>query len=747
MSGMHTIGEPESSGDDSVSLTSTVESHGEGKEYEVDCILAEWVENGKTSYLTRWTGYPEVMSTWQDVDSFIEGGDVFKSWQEKQMRVRRGYEKAFDIDAWEMRRDKEIEKTRARKERRARKKSQLNRHLNSLPSDSEEKERETPHSTSKEHTTKIIAAESSSSEDDSVPLAVRRKTEGKATRDPWTTEERQAFLKGLQVAKGPYWHEILARYGRRGSINQLLCKKSRNDLQNQLDALRKQFTDVGREPPEYMSLPKPQPITEAPTKGPRLEDSDSNDSGSSDDSMLIDITRKQAAKENVHVGKFDEARKERSTPTQGASKLLKTDSGAKPSRPNITKKESFPPVQLSSVPRNGKPGGSSHTPKGISFDVVNKASQGERPRPEIMQRPDTITMPTKRPYMGTARVVGPKKITDETNIPKRSRTGVVSNGPARLSTTQPKQQTSKQSTKPSGSGVDVTANWGTAAEPKIKRAATLLTRNTADSPKPTGKPFSLSVRNVVLKGRKKEPAPNLKGVILLDPKTGKPPKSLLAPPESLSDTTNQLQGSTATDTEGPHTEQPGDISATHNQSLFVDNDEFANEPREDTFGDPNHSGLETATHASTSGTKILLNVPLGPPADIEKSARSLLSPSSESAPNISPAPTLSTTDNAALPVETHLPADDMTVTLMNNPTLQEKRGVRDRNAVAIWGNIKIGPDLTDLGRMQLHGFSWDIKKLFLTNKNPHNPQDMGFNFKTLCTVFEYQNYMIDVSCA
>lgn len=207
------IDESASIGDDSVPTTSTVESDEEGKEYEVECILAEWTEkNQETAYLTKWTGYPELRCTWQLMNTFNDieegGGDVFKEWNEKKMRVSRGYEQAFDIDAWEDREKEEKEKTKLRRQRRARKKARLNRDANLLPSDSEDE----GENTSQQYFTKPVAPISSNSspEDDDIGSLPQETAEFRDPEALWSDEEQQVFIRALQDAGGPYWNDIFA---------------------------------------------------------------------------------------------------------------------------------------------------------------------------------------------------------------------------------------------------------------------------------------------------------------------------------------------------------------------------------------------------------------------------------------------------------------------------------------------------------------------------------------------------------
>ena len=55
------------------------------------------------------------------------------------------------------------------------------------------------------------------------------KPDSPSQRRPWTQEEESALMTGLDQVKGPHWSQILAMYGRGGSINESL--KDRNQVQ------------------------------------------------------------------------------------------------------------------------------------------------------------------------------------------------------------------------------------------------------------------------------------------------------------------------------------------------------------------------------------------------------------------------------------------------------------------------------------------------------------------------------------
>lgn len=786
MADMDDIGEPESSEADSVSLTSTRESDGDGKEYEVDRILAENTEDGVTAYLTQWTGYPETRATWQLINTFVEIGDVFKSWKEKKMRISRGYEKAFDVNAWEIRQKQEIQEAKRRRERRARKKARLNRQIDSLSSDPEDKE-ETRHEEKSDKRMKNLVARASSepsSEDDDSRFPTRRTLDDTVPRASWTSEEQQTFMKGLQEVKGPYWNDILALYGHRGSINRLLKEKSRRDMQLQLEALRNEFTKAGRDPPDYMSLPKPQPANEAPERsiptGRRHsrvkshDESDSNDSGTSSDSMLAEIREKNTVKGTLEIRHPDEVRKEEMVPTKGSSKPSRNKSTSGSSRSKAFKKEHYPSIELSNISKVAPKAASSHpgiperdllSSSRIS-SVVKKGSLGKQFHPRSIKRPGKRAEPSREPYTGTARATTLKTTTNEPVVPHRSLAGVVGSGPVQLPTSKPKPQASGPPPQSRISGIDVTANWGTVTEPKTRKAVAIPTANAATGSNPRAKLFNLSVRNVVLKGRKKEPAPNLAGVVLLDPKTGRPPKPLPASPAVTPNKTpfQKFQEELAAkESEERQAKESKKHVVNESDSLFVGISELATEAGNDEQVKDVSAGIVKISSPDASSSPVVerlvkTSTPRSPspPQPTRKRSQDTGLP-----PNIPTGPRAGTAESvppllkvdamddvvSSLKQAQHL-ASSLPLTLMGDPTPQERRELWGKagNDV-VYGNIMIGPTLEDLGRMKLLGFGWYVKKLLLANKNRNNPKDMGLDFKDICTAVEYQSYMHGVSCS
>lgn len=255
--------------DDSISLTSTVSST-KTERYEVECILAEQNSKGFMEYLTAWSGYPENCYSWEPRDCFFED-EVFSDWTRTKMRVTKGLEKPFDVNAWK-RRCKAIEReTRLRRERRQDKKLRLSNRgqLTSAPgevdanveSSSSEPaprrsdkriKRRSVHQDSPPSSSISEPSPTPTSEDSDKPLTSRQGPETFTPKSKWTQGETIALEEGLRTLKGPRWRDLLGLYGRNGTISQVLKDKMPSDLYDKAKSVRQEFVDSGREPPEYL---------------------------------------------------------------------------------------------------------------------------------------------------------------------------------------------------------------------------------------------------------------------------------------------------------------------------------------------------------------------------------------------------------------------------------------------------------------------------------------------------------------
>ena len=119
----HHSGHSESSDDDSISVTSTIQSEPQ-EVYPLDSILAERVEDGATQYLVKWEGYPLERCTWEAEDNF-QNDATLPEWKLTRERIKAGLEKPFDVESLEQLIEDNVVATERRKARREEKRRRL----------------------------------------------------------------------------------------------------------------------------------------------------------------------------------------------------------------------------------------------------------------------------------------------------------------------------------------------------------------------------------------------------------------------------------------------------------------------------------------------------------------------------------------------------------------------------------------------------------------------------------------------
>jgi hypothetical protein len=72
------------------------------------------------------------------------------------------------------------------------------------------------------------------------------------TRQPWTKPEEDALLTGLGRVSGPHWSQILALYGRGGSVSEVLKDRNQVQLKDKARNLKLWYLKTGREVPECL---------------------------------------------------------------------------------------------------------------------------------------------------------------------------------------------------------------------------------------------------------------------------------------------------------------------------------------------------------------------------------------------------------------------------------------------------------------------------------------------------------------
>lgn len=68
-------------------------------------------------------------------------------------------------------------------------------------------------------------------------------------RQPWTKPEEDALLSGLDRVNGPHWSQILALYGRGGSVSEVLKDRNQVQLKDKARNLKLWYLKTGKEVP------------------------------------------------------------------------------------------------------------------------------------------------------------------------------------------------------------------------------------------------------------------------------------------------------------------------------------------------------------------------------------------------------------------------------------------------------------------------------------------------------------------
>jgi hypothetical protein len=90
-------------------------------------------------------------------------------------------------------------------------------------------------------------------------------------RRPWSTEEENALMAGLDQVKGPHWSQILALYGAKGQINEILKDRNQVQLKDKARNLKLFFLKSNIEVPYYLQCVTGELKTRAPSQAARKE--------------------------------------------------------------------------------------------------------------------------------------------------------------------------------------------------------------------------------------------------------------------------------------------------------------------------------------------------------------------------------------------------------------------------------------------------------------------------------------------
>lgn len=93
-------------------------------------------------------------------------------------------------------------------------------------------------------------------------------------RRPWSTEEENALMAGLDKVKGPHWSQILLLYGPKGSVSEILKDRNQVQLKDKARNLKLFFLKNNIEVPYYLQTVTGELKTRAPTQAARREAED-----------------------------------------------------------------------------------------------------------------------------------------------------------------------------------------------------------------------------------------------------------------------------------------------------------------------------------------------------------------------------------------------------------------------------------------------------------------------------------------
>ena len=104
-------------------------------------------------------------------------------------------------------------------------------------------------------------------------------------RRPWTTEEENSLMSGLDRVKGPHWSQILAMYGPGGTLNESLKDRNQVQLKDKARNLKLFFLKSGIEVPYYLQFVTGELKTRAP-QAARMEARSKRESVNNDAAKL-----------------------------------------------------------------------------------------------------------------------------------------------------------------------------------------------------------------------------------------------------------------------------------------------------------------------------------------------------------------------------------------------------------------------------------------------------------------------------
>ncbi|RDL37309.1 uncharacterized protein BP5553_04742 [Venustampulla echinocandica] len=90
-------------------------------------------------------------------------------------------------------------------------------------------------------------------------------------RRPWSTDEENALMAGLDQVKGPHWSQILNLYGPKGTVSEILKDRNQVQLKDKARNLKLFFLKSNIEVPYYLQSVTGELKTRAPSQAARKE--------------------------------------------------------------------------------------------------------------------------------------------------------------------------------------------------------------------------------------------------------------------------------------------------------------------------------------------------------------------------------------------------------------------------------------------------------------------------------------------
>ncbi|KIW33997.1 hypothetical protein, variant [Cladophialophora immunda] len=173
-------------------------------------------------------------------------------------------------------------------------------------------------------------------------LALEKKPLAPSQRRPWTTEEENALMTGLDQVKGPHWSQILAMYGPGGTISEALKDRNQVQLKDKARNLKLFFLKSGIEVPYYLKYVTGDLKTRAPAQALRQEAMERDRLlAEGDDAALDDLPGEGEGEEQLGEDVDDSTFIQDSPLTNGAGQGTPTEETKKPFEPSMADVEAI----------------------------------------------------------------------------------------------------------------------------------------------------------------------------------------------------------------------------------------------------------------------------------------------------------------------------------------------------------------------------------------------------------------------